>query len=217
MAQEILMEEVERDAVAAIEPGELVTGQSVPDADKRLEAKVIELKSAGYVYIYDTQTHERSKINRNMLTAKLRQKRNDGTFIFTTKKLSDPHRGTLKCMLHPDDPNRKHYDDLGLPVCMKSNLTAPHQVKLHMMHRHKTEFATIEAEKAEVTRNEDREYQRAILNMVTGKATVKPLKAEKAQDIEPDDLPFTPDPESVPDGEPEIYVSDKDKKAKKKK
>ena len=121
----------------------------VVETDKELEVEMspTQLKSAGYVYIYDTKTHERSLCNRNMLLHNLKKKRPDGSMVFTTLKPKvGPKRGHLKCMLHPDEPNRYHYDDLGLATCLKSNLTSPYQVKRHMQKRHKDEYATIKEE-----------------------------------------------------------------------
>jgi hypothetical protein len=183
-----LMEEMLRNAKAAPEPGDLKKGQLIPDGNKQLPGGVIELKSAGYVRIYDTLTGEESIVNRNMLPDKLKQTRPDGSFVFSTKQSTKPARGTFKCLLHKDNPNRKHYDELGLSVCRKDNLTAPHQVKLHMMHRHKTEWETIENERIEMERQEDRSLQKAILTAAGGiapKSIAKPIeKAEKANSVE---------------------------------
>jgi hypothetical protein len=183
------MEEMLRNATVAPEPGELKKGQLLPDGNKQLPGGVIELKSAGYVKIYDTLTGEESTVNRNMLPSKLKQTRPDGSFIFSTRQSSKPTRGTFKCLLHPDNPNRKHYSELGLLVCPKANLTAPHQVKLHMMHRHKTEWDTIENERIEKERQEDRSLQKAILTAASGgtipKETEKPIETPEKVGSEP--------------------------------
>src|SRR4030042_6807772 len=78
---------------------------------------VHSINSAGYVWMWDTRTGERSKTNVNMLPTQLKKKREDGSRVFTT---IDPgitqFRGTLKCLLHSDSPNRKHFDELGFTV-----------------------------------------------------------------------------------------------------
>ena len=131
--------------------------QVVVEADKELDVEMTptQLTSAGYVYIYDTVTHERSLCNRNMLPNALRKKRPDGSIVFTTVKPKvGPKRGYLKCMLHPDE-RKEMYDVWGLATCKKSNLTSPYQVRRHMMKRHKDEYASIKEE--ETREKEERE------------------------------------------------------------
>ena len=124
------------------------------------------LENAGLVFIYDTVTGERSISPRNIevLREVLRRTREDGTRVFTlVKSDKEPWRGTIKCLLHSDDINRKHYDELGLPTCHKSNIPSPYMLTLHMQHRHPTAWATINAEKVEAERLEERELRRAML------------------------------------------------------
>jgi hypothetical protein len=147
-----------------------------------------EMSSAGYVFIYDTETGEQSKCNNNMLRQMLGLQRPNGRPVYTTRPPKEPpKRGTYKCLLHPDGPNRKHYDDLGLPTCRKANLTSPFQVNRHMQKRHPVEWATIESERVSREKQEERDFQRGLVAMASGTKTV---------------------------GTPEapLYVSDKDKK-----
>jgi hypothetical protein len=128
------------------------------------EMSPTKMQSAGYVYIYDTRTNERSVCNRNMLTAQLKKARPDGSLVFTTRKPRvGPQRGTLKCMLHVDDPNRAHYDALGLAVCPKATLASPYQVQRHMQKRHKMEWATIKEETDREEKARNIKMQEAIL------------------------------------------------------
>jgi hypothetical protein len=149
-------------AEKAAEPGDAI-GASI-EAPKEIPGMTVtELISAGYTYIYDTETRERSLTNNNMLRTQLLKKRPNGKPVFTTIKPATPaFRGTIKCMLHPDDPNRGHYDELGLSVCRKSNLTSPFQLRRHMEKRHKMELATIEMEKKEDETKRDRKAQDAM-------------------------------------------------------
>jgi hypothetical protein len=160
-------EELVLKAEAVAESQITLEGDKNPD----IEGQVAEVKSAGYVKMYDTRTGELSLCNRNVLRHHLEKKRPDGSLVFTTVKPKfAPKRGTLKCMLHPDSPDREIYDRMGLPVCMKSNLTSPYQVIRHMQKRHKVEYATIKEEEARIERErvraerkQDREIQEAIL------------------------------------------------------
>ena len=137
-------------------------------------------RDRGRVFIYDTKTGERSEILVTMLPQALRKKRADGLSVFTDVKPDfEPVRGKLKCPLHPDGPNRKYYDTLGLPICMKSNITAPFHVMRHMKSRHKVEWGIIEQAKKDVEeakrkaeRIEDREFQQYLMD----KAMEKPPK-----------------------------------------
>lgn len=178
-----MIEEMMRDAEKAGEPGDLAQNPVIHAGDDTVPPMVaIKMESAGYVYIYNQKTGDRSKCNNNMLPRKLQLKDNDGRFVFTTiKPKVTPQVGTLPCMLHEKAPNRQHYDDMGFPVCPKDNLLSSFHVRRHMQKRHKVEWSAIEEERIEREKQEDREFQR---QLVMGKAEKKPP----------------------------LYVSDKDKK-----
>lgn len=164
---EALIEEMLREAKKAPEPNigdEIVYGG---DAEQPTPMVQSSLTSAGWAYIYNTKTGERSLCNRNWLASLLKRKFPDGTNVWTTR---DPHipqkKGKYKCMLHKDDPNRAHYDELGFAVCPKDNLISPYQVRRHMQKRHPMEWATIEEERLTRERQEDRELQRGVLKSI---------------------------------------------------
>jgi len=164
-----LIEEMMRDAEKAAEPGDIVQDPVVNrgSEDAPFPAVLKDLSSAGYVYVYDTRTAERSIINRNMLRSALRKVRPDGSTVFTIHKPAfEPARGTYKCMLHKDAPNRKHYDEMGFATCPKANLRSPYQVEQHMKHRHKQEYAAIEAERLRNEKQEDRDFQKNLMREV---------------------------------------------------
>jgi len=159
-------------AKEAKEPGTFKVSEVLHRGDGDIPSPMTatQLESAGYVYIYDTETGEVSVTNRNMLMTQLKKKRPDGSRVFTTINPNiTPKRGTLKCMLHPDDPNYFHYQELGLPECRKANLVSPYQVKRHMQKRHPAEWATIEEERAEKEKERDRALRERLLKSATGK------------------------------------------------
>ena len=168
---EALIEEMLRDAENAPEPGTLEKVIHKGDEEQPAPMTLAKLESAGWVYIYETKDGQRSIANKGMLRQLLKLKNKDGTPRFTVNKPPyEPKRGTLKCLLHGDNPDRAHYSELGLPVCPKSNITNPLQVKRHMQKRHPVEWATLEQERIERERQEDkrerkedRELQHAIL------------------------------------------------------
>lgn len=168
----IEVEEQMRDAEVAPE-----STVKLDEVEPLTDMSPVKMQSAGHVYIYDTVTSERSICNRNMLAAHLKKKRPNGSLVFTTRKpLTPPKRGMLKCMLHPDSPNRQHYDEMGLATCRKANITSPYQVQRHMQKRHKMEYETIKEEIARKEKAEekadkakDRKLQEALLKKASKK------------------------------------------------
>jgi hypothetical protein len=149
----------------------MLDAENVPESQLEIEGKSEDVEymtpvpvlSAGQVYIYDTKTHEQSVCRRNNLRHKLSLKREDGSLIFTTVKPKTlPKRGTLKCMLHPDE-RKPEYDDWGFPVCRKSNLTSPFQVRRHMQKRHKQEYEAIKEEEARIEKDKERQLRETII------------------------------------------------------
>lgn len=164
-----LVEELLRNLDRVREPSE---SRVVHEGDEKLPAPMVvsSVKSPGYVYIYDTITGEASLCKPYALKKALEKKRDDGSYVFTTRKPNvAPKRGTLTCLLHKDDPNRQHYTELGLPVCKKCNLTSPYQVKEHMRHKHPQEFKAIEAEREDLKKQEERDFQRGLLERIAPK------------------------------------------------
>jgi hypothetical protein len=201
-------EELLRDLEDAPEPGTMTRGQIIHSGSGELPVAMVTqaLQSAQYVYLWDTVTYERSVCNRNMLRTNLRKRRKDGSFVFTPKDPKKaPYRGTLKCRLHIDHPDRGRYDPLGFPTCPMDNLRSEFDVRRHMQHRHKTEWATIEQDREDRQRELDRQAQYGILKAVGGKLEEVPFAltptpapvAEPVPEAEP-----VPAPEAEP--EPEI-------------
>ena len=158
--------EMLRDAEAAEEPGNMKAGQFVGNSDG-MTMTALELQSAGYVYVYDNRTGDRSMVNRNMLEQQLQKTREDGSYVFTTQKPDfERYYGELKCLLHPDDPNRELYDRMGLATCTKDNLTASHDLRVHMEKRHRREWATIDGERKEEERLRERDRQDNLAEVV---------------------------------------------------
>ena len=145
----VLIEEMIK-AQSAPEPG--AEGDKVVhkgDEEQPAPMTISSMKSAGYSYVYNIETGDRSLVNNNMLAAQLKKKK-DGKRVFTTTEPTNiVKRPGLKCYLHPDDPNREHYNEMGLTTCKKSNLINEFQKTRHMQRKHKDEWAAIEAEKKE--------------------------------------------------------------------
>jgi len=168
MTTEKMAVELIEEAEAAPEPGNFDRRQVIHSASDAfpVDVQVASLESAGYVYVYDNETGERSVVNRNMLETQLSKLRPDGTRFFTTVKPAfEPQRGTLKCLLHKDDPERWQYDEWGFAVCNKSNLISEFQVNRHVQIRHRMEWQTIYEEREKKDKEEERNFQRQLLGL----------------------------------------------------
>ncbi len=130
----------------------------------------LETTSAGYVWVYHTETGEPSLINRNMLLPQLRDKvLPNGNRAFSLKQSRQPYRGTIKCALHADGPERPRYADMGFPECEKSNIPTQYQLLMHMQHKHPTAWKAIELERTTAETAEDRAFYRLILAEMVAK------------------------------------------------
>jgi len=178
-------------AETAPEPGETREKDIVHRGDEGLPAPmgVTQVSSAGYYYIYDTITGDRSTTNRNMLPTQLSKLRSDGTRVFSTRRPVDdngnpiaPKMGRIKCRLHADDPEREYFDELGLAHCVKSNLASAYQLQVHMAHRHPQEWAAIESEREALEREEDRAFQRHLFEAATLRSVPVPAAPERSSE-----------------------------------
>lgn len=159
-----LVQAIER----AEEPGGLREGQTPTEKNDNQDGMtIIQLKGAGWTYVYNTETGARIPVNNNNLIAVLNKKKLDGTPRFSRVKPNVVFkRGTFKCILHKDNPDRSKYDEMGLAVCPKDNLNSAYEVKRHMTKRHKMEWESIEELRTTREREEDRSLQRALIEGV---------------------------------------------------
>ena len=174
MTTEKMSVELIEEAESAPEPGSFNRRQVIhsPSDAFPIDVQVSSLESAGYAYVYDNITGDRSVINRNMLEQQLSKLRPDGTRYFTTVKPNvEPKRGELKCLLHEDDPERWQYDEWGFAVCNKSNLVSEFQVNRHVQIRHRMEWQTIYEERQVKEKEEERDFQRQLLGLAVSNNT----------------------------------------------
>lgn len=175
---ESLIQEMIRDAEKVNLKDEFSSNPVVHKGDADLDAPMVakEVSTAGYVWVWETRTYEKLPVLYYMLPAKLRQRRPDGSFRFTTvDPKKDPRRGTLKCFLHKDDPNRKHYDEMGFRLCSKANLTNEYERRRHMNLKHPKEWDSLESERKDRERLEDRELQKMMIASITKTPLSEPV------------------------------------------
>lgn len=133
---------------------------------------IASMQSAGYVYVYDRKTGDRSVVNRNMLQKQL-QKRHPETdeLAFTTIDPGfRPPKGDLVCWLHQDSPKREIVTRLGLPenACIKSGFFDEYGVSEHVRLRHRRTYSSVR-EYEDRQREEDRDrIQRELLERAMG-------------------------------------------------
>ena len=174
--REGLIAEMLRDAKTTELPSELSKDPVIHKGDEDLPAPMVvnTVTSAGYRYVWDTRTYEKIPILYYMIGQKMKQKRDDGSYQFMA---NDPHklpkRGTHKCLLHKDSPDRNEYDELGFRICPKDNLTNRYQVSRHMQLKHPAEWREIEDARKELERKEDRELQRMLITKVAGQSPAR--------------------------------------------
>ena len=178
MTTEQSVVEMMQQAEEAPEPGTFNRNMTInsPDEGMPLSVEASSLESAGYVYVYDVRTGDRSLVNRNMLPTQLEKRDEDNERIFTTVKPAiEPPKGTYRCLLHPNDPSRAHYDQMGLARCNKSTLVSEYQVNRHMAVRHRTEWETIQQEQMRAEKDEERAFQRTLMAAIAKSGT--PIEA----------------------------------------
>ena len=152
----------------AISPGIGDGLVQMPSKETPWGITIEQMESAGWVTVWDKFTGEPSKVNRNMLAAQLLKVNDEGVRCFTTVKPAiEPWRGSTLCMLHPDSEDRSSYDRMGLPVCKSGNLASEFQMRLHMQHRHKNEWAQLQDIEQQKIDEEERLVRQALIRANT--------------------------------------------------
>jgi hypothetical protein len=172
MHDNVAVEEMLRDAEIAEEPGDMVQGRVVGESEDMGTLTTHQLQSAGWVYVYDTLTADRSVVNRNMLPQQLEKRRPDGSYLFSTRKPEgiEPIVGEFNCFLHADDPNRTKYDRMGLVRCTKTGFLNELNRDHHLRTRHPRAFATLENERVREDREAERLERRALTESIKAMA-----------------------------------------------
>ena len=148
-----------------------------PDGDTPFPMVVGGIENGGtedaYV-IYDTMTGEPSLCPRyeQLIKSKLKEKRQDGLPRWSlTDPGFRPPVGDLNCRLHSSDPDREKWDGMGLPVCGKEGFFTDWDRERHMRMKHKDEFGRMEEMRMRAEREEERAFQRLLMEKLTEKAS----------------------------------------------
>jgi hypothetical protein len=159
-----------------------VIGKTIDDQTGTLAVPMVasQVETAGYTTIYDRRTGAPSVVNNNMLQQALKKLHPEtGEIMYLHRPPANvtPFVGQLKCRLHPDDPDRALWDQMGLPVCPKANLRTENNVLVHMKTRHKQEWAAIKEREDRMEREEAKLERRALLSVVTSGRVAPPETA----------------------------------------
>lgn len=151
-----------REAQSALKVGEVVNNSSNAEAPYPMVVNSIE--KPGLVPMFDTISGELSWSDENNIRANLRKKRDDGTRVFTLNPpATPPKRGTVKCYLHPEHPEREKWDGYGFATCPKATFMTDYQRDRHMQRKHKVEWQAMENKKFETREEQWREEQRVFM------------------------------------------------------
>ena len=154
-----------------------------PDISYPAGAVVSQVVHDRRVPLYNTRTHEEVWVNSwqadDSPGSLLKRVHTDidhpewlGKLLFSRTPTGVFRRGTFKCWLHPDQPERASYTQRGMAVCRSAHLASEYQVEVHMSHKHKQEYAAINSMKEGEEKEEDRRLQREMIHALGGQAQI---------------------------------------------
>lgn len=130
-----------------------------------------------YIPVWSQIDGGKSIVLVSMLTTQLKKKVPQDTHIkpelwgkpaFSLQPTFKPVRDEMLCMLHPDHPMREELDEMGLRgiTCSKWNIPTEKDVMKHFERRHTDSFDTYTAAIGKAERDEDRAFQREMLESI---------------------------------------------------
>ena len=155
-AAEVIKSQLLEAAIAELKSGHADPGGEIlARATSEAPADAISLADEGRekARIFDTVSGVSSDVLVGMLGHYMKKKRADGSKVFSLVPKVAVAAGHKMCLLHHKHPNREYYDSIGLAgqYCNsgdptrpgKSNLTSEYQVRMHMLRKHKDQYAAI--------------------------------------------------------------------------
>lgn len=115
------------------------------------------------VTVYSMQNGEPIQIPSYMLEHVLAKKLDDGRDAFTAFPEKAPvfQRGTVKCFLHVNSPDRMILEEIGLggASCPAEHLASVYSKRIHGQHRHRQEWAAYQEHLNSLSEQENRDRQ----------------------------------------------------------
>jgi len=176
---------------------ETVGGDVVHKGDEDTGPAVMtDTTGAGITKMYHTETGLDSKVSKNMLPAKLREKLPSGKRAFTIYPpftpggpTTQPVEGTIKCYMHKDSEMRSICGEFGFVLCVKDNISSVFDLETHMVKRHTQEWRSFERRRIQTETDETREISRGMLAATRKMAGITVAEPEVA--AEPETASFT--------------------------
>lgn len=159
-----------REAAAAPD----VDTASLEDAENIIPVVGVQLnKASRMVTIYQRKTGEPRAMPATTAGITLKKKYKNpthpefGKYVFSRTPTVTYHKGQVKCLLHPDQPERGQYDLWNLPVCESAHLASPGEMLRHMETRHPSAWKLLEREREGAQRKAEMDANRALLTAAT--------------------------------------------------
>ena len=86
-----------------------------------------------------------------------------GRFVFSSQPTVPYVLGSVKCLLHPDRPERSLYSSWGLPTCKSEHFPSEFEAEQHTINDHASAWGRIRDMKQRAREDEDRQLQRDLL------------------------------------------------------
>lgn len=159
--------------------------QGNPMGQQAVMLTTIEQRKPTYVLAYNTRTGENIPFDVNRLPVILKKTHQDkrypqwvGRNLFTLDKTRAPEyrRGTMKCPLHPDSPDREFFNELGSDICRKANIPTLLAVENHVKIKHRQTWEYQQRLKQQEIEREEREWRRAFV--ASQRASMAAMEAE---------------------------------------
>ena len=137
--------------------GDILQESVDPEAPSSVSVKGLDGKDIGYVYLYHRDGTRRT-IKRDIAAATLGRKMPDGSPAFSNNPWPGvtAFRGQVKCLLHPEHPNRQLPSFAGFPFCMSAHLASEYERDRHMRMRHHSEWEAVNASEIATDRQMER-------------------------------------------------------------
>ena len=134
----------------------------------------------GDVAIYHTLEHDvRIVPEGDILNQALRKRLPDGKRAFSIHQQGNPVRGTIKCHMHPEHPDREKWRGLGfLNDCVAGGFTSEMDALAHMAGRHRRDWLRMKEQLDREERDMDRAFQREILARLTSNVPQQAVSQE---------------------------------------
>ena len=123
------------------------------------------------IKVYSTETGDASEILAYMLRKQMEKRLPNGDRAFSLRPTKTVRKGKITCLFHPLHKDRARLAALGLDhvACPKSNLRSQFDLRMHLEHRHRDEYASVKEDQARQEKEEERRFLRTQMAVLTGK------------------------------------------------